>query len=60
MHESMKSLDEIEALLKRLSDVKPYHVQVELDRLRVELVDLRLVFEIFNNRQAACEILKRR
>ncbi len=56
----MVSLNEIEALLKMLVDVKPYHVQVELDRLRVELVDLKLVLEVFKQRQAAAAFLRRR
>ena len=60
LHNAMVSLDEIEGLLKMLVDMQLYHIQDELQRLRVEFVDLMLVFELFNQRQAACRILRRR
>ena len=60
LHNAMVSLHEIKGLLKMLVDMQLYHIQDELQRLRVEFVDLMLVFELFNQRQAACRILRRR
>lgn len=60
LHEAMVSLDDLDNLMNLLSDVSPYHVRDDLNRVRVECADLMLVFEVFNQRQAACKILRRR